>query len=170
MSENDGGFNFWDVYDEAVELAPPGSTLVEVGVYKGRSLVYLKDKANASGKNLFIVGVDHGLGFGMGSGPTANDIALNCQGIPVIIDASDTAARLFADRSCAFVFIDANHDYDYIRRDVIAWLPKVVPGGTLAGHDYSAEFDGVRRAVNELLGADKIKVYPSTSWAYSVPR
>ncbi len=53
------------------------------------------------------------------------------------------------------VFIDGNHEYMQVKQDITAWLPKVRPGGILAGHDYEPSmpiFDGVKQAVDELFG------------------
>ncbi len=53
------------------------------------------------------------------------------------------------------VFIDANHEYSYVKRDILAWLPKVRSGGILAGHDYAPDipmFSGVKQAVDEIFG------------------
>ncbi len=66
------------------------------------------------------------------------------------------------------VFIDANHEYTQVRDNILAWLPKVRPGGILSGHDYTDEipmFSGVKRAVDELfgkeilLGHDRVWIY-----------
>ena len=76
------------------------------------------------------------------------------------------AADQVADASLDFVFIDADHSYESVRADILAWLPKIRPayeghhGGTLAGHDYDRE--GVRRAVRETLGG-RFRVW-KTCW------
>lgn len=67
---------------------------------------------------------------------------------------SDTASRAIADESLDFAFIDADHTYEGVSRDISAWWPKVRPGGILAGHDYGGRKNregiwGVNRAVNE---------------------
>jgi len=49
------------------------------------------------------------------------------------------------------VFIDANHKYQHVKEDIMAWLPKVKDSGILCGHDYCPAETGVYRAVNELL-------------------
>lgn len=70
---------------------------------------------------------------------------------------SAVAATRVADVSLDFVYIDARHDYDSVREDIGLWLPKVRPGGVIAGHDYvdgvfaQGEF-GVKRAVDEIFG------------------
>ncbi len=72
----------------------------------------------------------------------------------VLPEASPSAARHFAERSLDFVFIDGNHLYEAVRDDIVAWWPKIRPGGVIAGHDYGVYRDadgawGVRRAVDE---------------------
>ena len=42
------------------------------------------------------------------------------------------------DESLDFVFIDGNHEYDFVFSDIKNWLPTVKCGGVLAGHDYHA--------------------------------
>ena len=49
---------------------------------------------------------------------------------------SETASDMFADESLDFVYIDANHAYDYVVQDIDLWYPKVKKGGYLCGHDY----------------------------------
>jgi hypothetical protein len=50
--------------------------------------------------------------------------------------ASEIAANMFEDNSLDFVYIDANHAYDYVVQDINLWYPKVKEGGYLCGHDY----------------------------------
>ena len=51
-----------------------------------------------------------------------------------------------------FVFIDAQHDYDSVKKDIEIWTPKLKPGGLLSGHDYQPNFKGVIQAVDEAVG------------------
>jgi hypothetical protein len=46
------------------------------------------------------------------------------------------AAETFKPASLDFVYIDGNHALEYVVADIAAWLPKIRPGGILAGHDY----------------------------------
>jgi hypothetical protein len=46
------------------------------------------------------------------------------------------AVNSFEDESLDFVFIDANHKYEYVKADLEAWYPKVRQGGIIAGDDY----------------------------------
>ncbi len=66
------------------------------------------------------------------------------------------------------VFIDANHEYSHVKQDILSWLPKVRPGGILAGHDYDPEipmFSGVKQAVDEVLG-NKIMLGKDRLWIH----
>lgn len=52
-------------------------------------------------------------------------------------------------------FLDGQHDYESVRRDIALMRKVVKPGGCLAFHDYTGDVDinpqfGVSRAVNEL--------------------
>lgn len=53
-----------------------------------------------------------------------------------------------------FVYIDGNHQYDYVRADLAAWSPRVRGGGVVSGDDYDAP--GVRQAVHEFVEAHGI--------------
>ena len=49
---------------------------------------------------------------------------------------SEVVADMFERESLDFVYIDANHSYDYVKEDIELWYPKVKSGGYLLGHDY----------------------------------
>jgi predicted O-methyltransferase YrrM len=62
-----------------------------------------------------------------------------------------------------FVYIDANHTYESVKRDIELALSILKPNGIIAGHDYYNEFTGVIKAVDEIFGKPD-KVYSDTSW------
>ena len=47
------------------------------------------------------------------------------------------AVKDFGRESLDFVYIDANHKFDFIMRDIIEWGIRVKKGGVIAGHDYA---------------------------------
>lgn len=57
------------------------------------------------------------------------------------------AAKRFKDKSVDMVFLDGGHEYEEIKADIKAWLPKVKR--LICGHDYGG---GIERAVSEILG------------------
>lgn len=66
------------------------------------------------------------------------------------MDSVDAAAEV-EDESLDFIFIDADHKYQSVKEDIIAWFPKVRLGGLISGHDYGGPFKGVKKAVDEML-------------------
>jgi len=49
-----------------------------------------------------------------------------------------------------FVYIDGNHQYEYVKKDITLYYPLVKQGGILGGHDYPT-IPGVARAVDEFV-------------------
>lgn len=149
-----GWFDFQDLYRRVIAEAQNGDTLVEVGVWKGASMAFLLSEAKRLGKDLKIVGVDHFQGDSV-LPPTSRDECernLERAKYPYFVaeKPSVEAAAEVPDGSLAFVFIDAAHDYESVTADIAAWLPKVRPGGLLAGHDFDEM--GVMQAVRNSLG------------------
>lgn len=72
---------------------------------------------------------------------------------PLILMRMDTvgAAFFIANNSIDLVFIDASHGYKYVVADILAWIPKVSPGGIICGHDYFPEQEEVKKAVDEIF-------------------
>lgn len=95
----------------------------------------------------------------------ARDAVAYAGGRARMVREDSQAATLRIDAgSLDFAFIDAEHTEEAVRRDIVAWLPTLKPGGLLCGHDYGDERYGVSRAVDEAcerfgwvldLGADK---------------
>jgi len=66
------------------------------------------------------------------------------------------AVKDFADESLDFVFIDANHSFEYCYDDIREWSKKVRKGGIVSGHDYSPYMWGVKKAVDKWVGENNI--------------
>jgi len=70
------------------------------------------------------------------------------------------------EQSLDFVYIDAEHTEEEVRRQITMWLPKLRMGGIMGGHDFNSSFPGVVKAVREALGEpDKLFTDGGTSWA-----
>ena len=69
----------------------------------------------------------------------------------------------YENETIDFCFIDGSHEYEDVKKDILAYLPKVKKGGILAGHVYDRIWQGVINAVDEILG--KVEVM-NGSWIY----
>lgn len=77
---------------------------------------------------------------------------------------SEEAAGLFKDESLDMVYIDGNHLYEFVKKDVLLWAPKVKIGGFVAGHDWQhKKAPGVKPAILETIGQPD-KTFQDTSW------
>lgn len=70
---------------------------------------------------------------------------------------SHEAVKDFEDGMLDFVYIDADHNYEQVIRDVTEWSKKVRVGGVVSGHDYYNGCRGVIKAVDKYRKAHKIK-------------
>ncbi|GAG94109.1 unnamed protein product [marine sediment metagenome] len=72
---------------------------------------------------------------------------------------SADVANKFNDGSLDFVYIDGNHQYEFVLKDIILYYPKVKEGGLLSGHDYGkSRWPGVTKAVDEFCKKNSLKL------------
>jgi hypothetical protein len=183
-----GWFTWRSAQEEAVHWFPDGSCFVEVGTYLGRSVCSLGEVVERSGKTFTVIGVDtcrgsglegprqkdyHGAAVAEGGGTFAGLLHKNVvdcgygDTILLIIADSVAAARLFGDASLDWVHLDARHDYESLKSDIEAWLPKVKRGGWLSGDDYDElKWPEVVKAVGDLLPS--AKAWSTQQWRWIV--
>jgi predicted O-methyltransferase YrrM len=127
-------------------------TMAEVGVRDGRTTFYLLDHC----PNLIIYAIDMSIKEFYNK-----EIANRYKNRLIAIEAkSEVAADRIADNSLDLVFIDANHSYDYVKKDIIKYTPKLKESGMLTGHDI--DYPGVNQAVNEMI--EHYDVGPNYVW------
>jgi len=181
----DGWFDFEDVYKEMVNKFPDNSHFVEIGSWLGKSTSYMAVEIANSDKKIKFDAVDTWLGSDEHkeflktlNGSLYDKFIENVKPvlnyINPVIGYSTEVSKNYEDESLDFVFLDASHDYESVKNDIIAWYPKIKSNGIIAGHDYNdvgtegCEWVGVVKAVNEFFGQDNIevrKVHAGT-WIY----
>jgi hypothetical protein len=88
----------------------------------------------------------------------------NCHEVQIHRSTSMSAAALFPDDYFDWVYIDGNHDYEFVLEDLGNFAPKIKRGGCLTGDDYgwdSPEEPGlfpVRQAVQEFAASSGLAV------------
>lgn len=171
-----GYFDFPQVYRDAVEWLPDGGTFVEVGSWQGQSLAFFLVEAFNSRKRIRVFGCDHFRGS-VNDGPLIQEaelksIVAHCAHnlrrasypFALIHAESTVGATYFADASIDYCFIDASHDKPSVIADLTAWLPKVKPGGIIAGHDYNQV--PVAEAVRHVLPQASVEHIGATTWKW----
>ena len=115
--------------------------MAEVGVRDGRTTFYLLDNI----PNLTIYAIDLSI-----QGFYNAEVKAKYGNRLVPIEApSEQAADRFVDGSLDLVFIDANHIYAFVKKDIEKYTPKLKANGLLTGHDI--DYPGVNKAVNEVI-------------------
>jgi len=163
LSNTNCWFNFPEFYQQIAQRLDI-NTIVEVGVWKGHSISYLAGLLrNRPGIKIYAVDLFEKArwlkyqrevdvlsllyNYNLNKTQTRHLIT-------DIIDYSDKAALKFEDASIDFVFLDADHEYESVKKDINAWYPKVRSGGIIAGHD--RHFPGVKKAVQEFFTSFEI--------------
>ena len=159
-------FTYPGLYSMVVDRFPTDSHFVEVGVWKGMSAVYMAVEIINSGKNIRFDCVDNWeyidsqeeipeTMFNNLYETFLNNIEPVKHIITPVRELSWDGAKHYEDESLDFIFIDAAHDYESVKKDIAAWFPKIKKGGIISGHDYSW-CEGVREAVNEFFQGKEI--------------
>jgi len=151
----------------ALSSLPPGSVIVEVGSFCGRSTVVLGSVVQSLGAQTLVYAVDPhdgvvgALDSGTQSlGPTLDIFRRNIaeHGLtPVVETLAKRSFEVTWERPVAFLFIDGLHDYGNVSRDFHHFEPWVVPGGYIAFHDYADYYPGVKVFVDELLASPRFE-------------
>ena len=172
-------FNYPELYKKMVEKFPSGSKFVEIGSWKGMSSAYMAVEIANSGKNIDFYCVDTWEGsveheqYGIDTSTLYDTFLDNMSPLQKYYKAirakSLQAVKQFEDKSLDFIFIDASHEYQDVKEDIIAWIPKLKEGGVISGHDYlNPDFPGVEQAVKEVLG-NNISTQ-ETCWVYDTSK
>ena len=131
-----------------------------MGTYEGLSLSYIFPICKRNGNTIYAIDMEYHplLEAHLMLWNNDNDTAI------MITRTSEQAAEIFDSESLDMVFIDANHDFEFIYQDIKTWSHKLKIGGILCGHDYNKPHFGVIEAVNALIGKGNIQVAGTFWW------
>lgn len=138
---------------EILKRLPRHGRVAEVGVDRGDFSLCILETAMPTELVLIDIDTDRIV--------AENREKLEASGITQIIQG-DSSAKIaeLEDGSMDWIYIDGDHKYDGVKKDIEAALPKVKMNGLLAFNDYTVWSPqtmfhcGVARAVNELCLSD----------------
>jgi hypothetical protein len=162
---------------EAIELLRP-AVIVEVGVWKGGSTVFMAQAAKALGLATVVIAVDTWLGskehwlnpnhfsqmsflsgypalyYKFISNVIRAEIRNHVLPIPIASIGAAEILRSLGVTAC-LIHLDGAHDYDSVTADLRAWWPLLAPGGVFIGDDYlpTGGWVSVRNAFDDFFGA-----------------
>ena len=127
---------------------------IEVGVLRGEVDLYLLNKF----PNLTMTGIDPAPVLSFIVPTLLNE--LETGRFHIVIDKSDNAIQRLK-REYDFAFIDGDHDYEQIRRDILNYWQIIKPNGILFGHNIDDDVPGiahpgVRKAVYEIFSGRQV--------------
>ena len=90
--------------------------------------------------------------------------------VEIIKGFSLEVVNKFDDETYDCIYIDANHNYDSVKADLVAWILKVKIGGWISGHDW--DHPDVKKALLEEFPNEDITagIYPPQSWVIKKDR
>lgn len=160
------------------DILEPQSTMIEIGSYMGESTllfastglfskVYAIDPFEIGEQfNLFLEDSTVELNYPV-TDFIEKEFKTNTRYFSFIEHLSDysyNVADSFKDKSIDFIYIDGDHSYGSVKKDLELYLSKVKKGGVIAGHDYTKHrWPGVVQAVDEIVGKPD-HTFDDTSW------
>ncbi len=176
-------FDYAAVYDKAfkeVIVKHPSHPILEIGAFKGDSTLHmatlLRNRSSVRDVEFYVVDTWKGT-------PSEPDL-MKAQEVEDLfptfwkrmqhegvtrnmfpMQVTSDAAALYFKAMFSFVFIDGDHSYDQVYRDVSNYITKVCRGGVIAGHDY--DWGTVRLAVRNAVkefGEFQIQTFGRCWW------
>ena len=171
-----GAFSFHELYQDMVNKCKNDAIFVEIGIWHGKSIIYLAEKIIESKKKIKLYGIDIFKGTDheyFNDVLIENNVLYNAylkniepvkNYIITIIGDSHEVYKQFKDHSIDFCFIDADHSYKAVKEDLVCWFPKIKKNGIIAGHDYTPRC-AVKKAVDDFF-PNKVQELPGANWVF----
>jgi MMP 1-O-methyltransferase len=140
--------------------------VVEIGSWQGRSSSFLARAVKESGNGKFYA-IDHFKGnlgkesaYMVGAADLSDlkqNFLGNMEAVGLsqhfhVMDMSNTQAAIqIADKTVRLLFIDGDHTYEGVRKDLELFVPKLCDNAIVIFDDFSNNFPGLLGAVDEFL-------------------
>lgn len=147
-------------YRRLVEQMPDGSLLVEVGSYDGGSLVTLLDLIKSKKLQVLVADLfnqpmtddlnDRGQMIGSRESFLSNMAEAGIDLLAVLKTSEEVVEWLRLNKKTPhLIFVDADHEYEPVKKDIALLWPVLPENGILSGHDFFDHHPGVKKALLE---------------------
>ena len=132
--------------------------IAEIGVYMGRGTALWNVELINQNRDYEYYAIDHFRGSAEHIKTidyysiTLENLKCFENNLKIIKNSSVDESKKYPDNYFDIVYLDASHDYQSVKDDILAWFPKIKNGGYICGDDYIAGWPGVVKAVDEVLG------------------
>lgn len=151
-------------------LLPSGMVCAEIGVFEGEYSQIILETLKP--KELFLVDLFEGMvGSGDKNGQHMKYLYLNDEyskltekykqqsNVKVIKEFSTVFLNSLPDSYLDFIYIDAEHTFDSVSKELLVADIKVKKSGYICGHDYCDKTPGVIQAVDSFCQSNNYSLY-----------
>lgn len=156
--------------EEMLTLLPKGTVCAEIGVFEGEYSQLILDTILP--KELYLVDLFEGVvGSGDKNGQHMKYLNLNDEytrlttkyknnpGVKVLKEFSTVFLSSLPDNHLDFVYIDAEHTYESVSKELAIAEKKVKKEGYICGHDYCDRTPGVKQAVDSFCQSNNYTLF-----------
>ena len=140
------------------------SVIVEIGAFRGKSTCFIAEGIGNKRCQFFAIDIWLEKKCSLEKF-LENTKAYRDKIIPLKGFSYDVVKNWPKDRKIDFLWIDADHSYEGVKRDIEDWLPLVKKNAYVLFHDYR-DAAGVKRAVDELVDSKKIRFINTVGCIY----
>lgn len=148
---------------ENAKNAKKGGVIVEIGSYRGRSTCALAIGTKATNKMPVYAIEPHEQFIGEYGGVyNSNDrqeffkniLKLGHTDIVRLVNVPSHTIVKCWDKKISFLWIDGDHRYTAVKKDLLSWSKFIIRGGKIALHDSSEKESGPYKAIQGLIKTD----------------
>ena len=179
----DPWFTYNPLYKQFADILQDGMVMTELGSWKGQSASLIATElknANKKGVRFFCIDTwqgtsedEHGGDKWVKEGKLFEKFQDNLSKvsdyyIPLRM-TTEQASHHFPEQSVDICFVDADHSYDGVYKDLELWTPKIKSGGIISGHDYCPQnscWQECKKAVDDFWGkfGKEVKAVGGLAW------
>lgn len=157
---------------EVKKKLPPNPVCVELGVLYGDfsrkiidilnpRILFLVDPFSTDESDKYVGGLPTAYSTFEDYKKVLNDFYLEVYNKSVVLVRlySYDFVKIIKDDIADFVYIDSNHKYEAVKKDLNDWFIKLSPNGIMCGHDYvTGNNFGVIKAVDEFCLQNNLEI------------